>query len=201
MKPYFWRLSSGLEIAFSSALNHRRSRSCGRRAVCDLKHTLLCKKENKPSVFIFFSSTGNEELSLGIGTLESIVLPKEYCELSFLNQLNQLKGFIGTKKTVGVCLFCEICVVLKKLTLVCFVVSSLLFSLFSIPSVNWVLHRTRELHKFNIRLAKVITFSGKLPIILMIWCISMGLVYRGQGCNIIHKKCYDEENRACNLCW
>ncbi|KAK4006358.1 hypothetical protein OUZ56_011512 [Daphnia magna] len=51
-------------------------------------------------VYILVTFTQNEEL--GIGTLEAIAVPKDFRDQSFHHQLDQLRGFVGTKKIIGI---------------------------------------------------------------------------------------------------
>lgn len=53
-----------------------------------------------PTVYILLRFTQFDEL--GVGTLESIALPKDFSEHTFVHRLNLLKEFAGSKKIIGV---------------------------------------------------------------------------------------------------
>ncbi|KZS02760.1 Uncharacterized protein APZ42_000062, partial [Daphnia magna] len=54
-----------------------------------------------PLIYILVTFTAKSG-ELGIGTLEAIAVPKDFHDQSFDHQLEQLKGFIGTKKVIGI---------------------------------------------------------------------------------------------------
>lgn len=53
-----------------------------------------------PTIYILLRFTQIDEL--GIGTLESIALPKDFSEHTFSHRLSLLKEFAGSKKIIGV---------------------------------------------------------------------------------------------------
>lgn len=52
-----------------------------------------------PLIYILVTFTAKSG-ELGIGTLEAIAVPKDFQDQSFDHQLEQLKGFIATKKVI-----------------------------------------------------------------------------------------------------
>jgi hypothetical protein len=53
-----------------------------------------------PLIYILVTFTKSGEL--GIGTLEATAVPKDSHDHSFDHQVEQLKGFVGTKKVIGI---------------------------------------------------------------------------------------------------